>query len=632
MALNCKKIQEKKMKKLVTSIFIISFLFFINHSICLGATVKVGKISESLDANHPRLMLSDKALMNLKNRYKEDKVLQRYVKDVLERAEECCKKPPLKYQKIGPRLLQVSRDCLDRTYALGFAYRWTGNEKFAAKAKENLLTVCDFNDWNPSHFLDVAEMTHAVGLGYDWLYKSLDEESRKTIKAGLIKNGLEPGVQAYSDKGHWFKTSPFNWNQVCSGGLIIGALAIAESDPQFAQKIVPAAVESIAIAIKTYGPDGSWPEGPGYWEYATDYTAYAIAALDTALGQDFALSKIEGLSKAGYFPIYSAGPTGLYLNYADSGEKRSRNNMWCLFWLSQKFRNPFFADDEHNILSKQPAKPQHVIWYVPKSEGAEQKRDLNRYFVGQVETAIFRSGWESKEDLFVGIKAGFNQVNHGHLDLGNFEMDALGVRWVRDLGSDYYNLPGYWEGKKGGYRWTYYRLNSQSHSVPLINSENQNELAKSKIKDFKGQANLPFAIVDYTEAYEKYARKAERGVLIIANEKAVLIQDEFELKEPCDFRWAVTTDADIEIQQKGVAVLSLGGKKLIAKILSPANVNFEAGSAEQKPPQAVNKGVKRLMIKIPKAENNIRVAVLLSPVWSEENAVKSAEVKPLSDW
>jgi hypothetical protein len=620
------------MKKLLANVFIISFLFSINNSVCLGATAKVGNIRDSLDTNHPRLMLNDRALTNLKNRYKEDKVLQRYVKDVLDKAEACCEKPPLKYQKNGPRLLQVSRDCLDRTYALALAYRWTGGEKYAAKAKENLLTVCDFNDWNPSHFLDVAEMSHAVGLGYDWLYTSLDEGSKKKIKEGLIRNGLEPGLKSYAGSGHWFRRSPFNWNQVCNGGLIVGALAIADSDPQFAEKIVPAAIESIAIAIKTYGPDGSWPEGPGYWEYATDYTAYAIAALDTALGQDYALSKIEGLSKAGYFPIYSAGPTGLYLNYADSGEKRSRNSMWCLFWLSQKFRNPFFADDEHNILSKQPARPQHVIWYVPKSEGTQENKDLNRYFGGQVETAVFRSGWGGSEDLFIGIKAGFNQVNHGHLDLGNFELDALGVRWVRDLGSDNYNLQGYWEGKKGGYRWTYYRLNSQSHSVPLINNENQNELAKSRIAKFEGQASSPFAIVDFTEAYEKFVKKAERGVSIVGNGKAVLIQDEFELKEPCDFLWAVTTDANIEIKDIGAAVLSLGGKKLIAKILSLENVNFEAGSAEQKPPQAANKGVKRLMMKIPKAAKNIRVAVLLAPVWSEDNFIKSAQIKPLSDW
>ena len=39
---------------------------------------------------------------------------------------------------------------------------------------------------------------------------------------------------------------------------------------------------------------------------------------------------------------------------------------------------------------------------------------------------LFRSSWGDPNAIFVGIKAGYNQAHHGHLDLGNFEMDALG--------------------------------------------------------------------------------------------------------------------------------------------------------------------------------------------------------------
>ena len=84
-----------------------------------------------------------------------------------------------------------------------------------------------------------------------------------------------------------------------------------------------------------------------------------------------------------------------------------------------------------------------------------------------------RSAWDDPNALFAGIKAGYNQVNHGHLDLGNFELDALGVRWARDLGSENYNLPGYWEGKRGGQRWSYYRLGSASHNVVMLGGQHQ---------------------------------------------------------------------------------------------------------------------------------------------------------------
>jgi len=296
-------------------------------------------VLSSLEKDHPRLMLKDRDLGRLRASFPEDDALQKCWRDVQASAEACLQKRPLVYKKVGPRLLSVSRDCLGRVYALAFAYRWTGEERFAAKAREHLLEVCAFEDWNPSHFLDTAEMSHAVGVGYDWLYGYLDDDTRRVIAEALIEKGLKPGLAVYEENGWWVR-SEHNWNQVCNGGMIIGALAIAETDPSYAERIIPVAVESLPRALKSYGPDGAWGEGPGYWHYATRYTAYGLTALETALGRTFGLLDVEGLSKAGAFPIYMTGPTGLYLNFADVGERSARRPMACMFWLAREFHNP----------------------------------------------------------------------------------------------------------------------------------------------------------------------------------------------------------------------------------------------------------------------------------------------------
>jgi hypothetical protein len=587
-------------------------------------------VLKTLEKSHPRLMLKDKDLQRLEELYTEDKVLQKYLKDVLEEADDCAGKPMLTYRKIGPRLLHVSRECLRRVYALGLAYRWTGEEKYAGKAVDNMLTVCTFKDWNPSHFLDTAEMSHAVGLGYDWLYSYMDAATREKIKAGLIKNGLEPGLAAYQKSG-WVR-SEHNWNQVCNGGLIVGALAIAESDPQYSEQIVTAAVRSLPRAIKSYGPDGAWGEGPGYWSYATHYTAYGLAALQSALDNDFNLLQIEGLAEAGDFPIYTAGPTGLYFNMADIGEKSSRRTLPCLFWLARTFDKPFYAYDERAVLAKHRASPQHVVWYMPEPDGKPPAKDLDRYFRGPVEVAVFRSAWDDPEALWVGVKAGYNQVNHGHLDLGNFELDALGERWVRDLGSDNYNLPGYWDNKRGGMRWSYYRLNSKSHSVPLLGGEDQDPMAKSKFIKFESKRLSAFALIDLTSAYDKYAKKVTRGLAMTRGRETVLVQDEFEIEKPCELIWAMTTDAEISLEKEWIAKLSIDGKELVARVMSPYHAPFTVDSAEQKPPQKTNKGVKRLIVRLDDAKSDVRVAVLLSPVWKGGHYISSVELKPLADW
>jgi hypothetical protein len=597
------------------------------------ATVESSDVLKTLDKSHPRLMLKDKDLEHLKELYEKDEVLKKCLRDVLDEANNCAGKPMLTYRKIGPRLLSVSRECLRRIYALGLAYRWTGEEKYAGKAVDNMLTVCAFNDWNPSHFLDTAEMSHAVGIGYDWLYSYMDAGTREKIKAGLIRNGLEPGLEAY--KNAWWARSEFNWNQVCNGGLITGALAIAESDPQYAEQMVPAAVKSLPIALASYGPDGAWGEGPGYWSYATHYTAYGLAALQSALGKDFDLPKIEGLCEAGDFPIYTAGPTGLYLNMADVGEKSSRRTLPCLFWLARTFNKPFYAHEERTMLAKYKASPQHVVWYQPEPGGKLPARDLDRYFRGPVEVVVFRSEWDNPDALWAGIKAGYNQVNHGHLDLGNFELDALGVRWVRDLGSDDYNLPGYWDSKRGGMRWSYYRLNSKSHSVPLLAGENQDPMATSKFIKFESKqssAFAAFALIDLTSAYEKYVKKVTRGIAMIDGREAVLVQDEFEIEKPCELIWAMTTDAEISLKKDWIARLTIDGKELVAKVLSPYHAPFTVESAEQKPPEKTNKGVKRLILRLDNAKGNVRVAILLSPVWKDGHYISSVGTKPLAEW
>ena len=56
---------------------------------------------------------------------------------------------------------------------------------------------------------------------------------------------------------------------------------------------------------------------------------------------------------------------------------------------------------------------------------------------------------------------------------------------------------------------------------------------------------------------------------MIEGRRAVLVQDEFEIKTPCEVAWGMTTDAEIDIKEKTVAVLKLKGKELTARLLSP---------------------------------------------------------------
>jgi hypothetical protein len=471
-------------------------------------------------------------------------------------------------------------------------------------------------------------MTNAVATGYDWLHGILDDKTRTTLHDAILRLGLAPGLAAYEKKKYWFPRGENNWNQVCNFGLTVGALAVADTDPDVANRILAGALKSLPKAMQHYAPDGAWMEGPGYWNYATRYTCYGIAALDTALGRDLGTSKYPGFSVSGYFPIYGAGSTGCYLCFADAGMLSRRRALNPLFFLARKYKCPAFADGEHEILRDNRADAYHVIWYQPPS-GRAHARDLDRYFDGPVEVASLRTRWGDPDALWVGVKAGYNKVPHGHLDLGNFELDALGARWAVDLGSDNYNLPGYWDGKEGGKRWSYYRLNSHSHNVPTLDGKNQLVAGKAAFVKWHARPDEGAAVIDLTTAYREVARAA-RGVRLLRRQNVVLVQDEFGLKGPRDLLWGMTTPADIRIESDGSATLTCRKKTLRVFVLAPEKARFEAGSAERKKPDRDNKGMKRLRLRLKQVSGAQRVAVLFVPGGAPR--APSVAVKPLAQW
>lgn len=565
---------------------------------------------KTLKKDHPRLLMTDERLRELKEQHKSDHILQGYVRDVLRAADRDLTASPLKYEiPDGLRLLAVSRACLDRTLRLGLAWRWTGERKYADQAIANLLAVCDFKDWNPRHFLDTAEMSCAVGIGYDWLYSAMDSKTRKTVREGLIRLGMKapPG---------WGISAENNWNMVCNGGLIVGALAIADTDPEYAQLIIPRAIKNLPKATKYIAPDGAWNEGPGYWQYATDFLAFGIASMDSALGKDFGLGDTPALDKTGWFPIYTAGPSGHFMCFADAGfqkvndpKSKGRGTMPVLFWLARKFNNPEFSAAEAEVVEIHHAQARHVIWYCPPTKS--KSRQLDRQFRGSVPIVTMRSDWNDPQALWVGVKGGFNKVNHGHLDLGNFELEAQGVRWALDLGSDNYNLPGYWDGKEGGQRWHVWRLSSESHNVLIISGRGQLVNGVVPVTSFSAGATS----IDLTSAYADRASKVSRTVELNKARTTVTITDEVKLSAAAEVIWGMSTDAEVAPQARGKALLKRNGRELRMTIVEPAGASFEVIDVpEPEPPLKSLKGIRRLQVRCRfPAHKDARIAIRFEP-------------------
>jgi hypothetical protein len=186
---------------------------------------------KTLRPEHPRLILLERDMDHLRSIIQQYPLARKIDGDLVREAERLLATPSVEYKLVGPSLLAQSRLCLERVHTLALVYRLSGRTPFLNRAVQELRAAADFKDWNPAHFLDTAEMIHAFAIGYDWLYAALAPEDRAWIRAAIIEKGLNPAIAAYASQAPWVN-SRLNGNLVCNGGIAIGALAVAEEEPE----------------------------------------------------------------------------------------------------------------------------------------------------------------------------------------------------------------------------------------------------------------------------------------------------------------------------------------------------------------------------------------------------------------
>lgn len=571
------------MKGLVSKIFSTVFLTVFSLGACAQGT-SVRNVQEMPD--HPRILLfkgeEEKILKNLQSDAGWGKVHDMIIGE----CNDIVGKPPLERVLIGRRLLDKSREALKRIFYLSYAYRMTGNKIYLDRAEKELLAVSEFSDWNPSHFLDVAEMTMAVSIGYDWLYHSLSETTRAMLREAIIQKGLNPSLD--SKYNSWLKAS-HNWNQVCNAGMTFGALAVWETNSQLAARIIERSVSSITLPMADYLPDGAYPEGYGYWDYGTSFNVMFISAYEKVFNTKFDGSAVDGILKTPYYMVNMTGPTGLCFNYSDNGSGAGVHP--AMFWLASRIGDNKVLYEEKKFLGKMKNAgnrllPAMLIWNTGiNTSSITAPEKLIWVGHGKNPVAMMRTSWSDQNALFIGLKAGSPRVNHGHMDVGSFVMESEGVRWAMDFGpQDYNSLESkgvdLWNMSQNSQRWEVFRYNNFVHNTLTINGQLQRVDGTADIISFSDMPSFMNAITDISPVYFNQLSAAKRGIAIV-DKKYVVVRDELQpLSDNTTVRWTMLTPADVKISGPGTAELTKNGKKLIIRVALPDNVIMRTWSTE----------------------------------------------------
>lgn len=583
--------------------------------------------------DHPRLFATAERFAKLKAAYLSPTPSQAktWAQNAINSANTILTTPPIVYAPdVRSVILNDARKVVDRMYKLGVAYWMTNDPQYAERAWTELSTVADntlFPNWNPSHFLDVAEMTHGCAIGYDWFYHYWDATRRTTIRTAIINKGLTPGLSQFTSNAGWSQSDGNNWNQVCTGGLSMGALVVGTESEALVENILNRSINSTRPCWKHFTTDnGAWYEGPGYWGYTTEYGMRMLAGLEWVLGSDFGISNTQNVSEAGYGPINSLGTSNVIFNYADAGAGGGTRGPQFQ-WMARRYGIAAY-DGWENTGSGSALS---ALWWNDHAgvTVANNGSAADMAFHGEEGTAFeaqemvtMRGKWADSRATFVGTKGGQMGADHGNLDAGTFVLDALGKRWFHDLGGDNYALTNYFSGTpnaSGVDRWDYYRMRPEGQNTLAINPDGTAGMVLNAVAPLTAYQSEPggsssFSIHDLTPVYTGMS-KVWRGVRLMGARDEVLVQDEIQVATGKTVWWFAhyTHPATgVVIDPDGTsAMLTQGAERLWCKILSSSGT-FQImdavplpGSANPvtTPAQNANAGHKKLAINLTNVTN-----------------------------
>jgi hypothetical protein len=352
-----------------------------------------------------------------------------------------------------------------------------------------------------------------------------------------------------------------------------------------------------------------------------------ISALETALGTDWGLTKCPGFLASAAALVEQTGPTGRPFNFSDGHDNVVFDP--TLFWFAQRLNNPSLIYFQSLILQQKLSAPVAkvedenltpllAIWIMnlPKIIPAPNL-PLAWFGDGPNPVGVYRSSWTDTNALFLAFKGGSAGLNHAHMDAGSFVLDADGVRWATDLGSqDYFSVEKHgwalFSMTQNSDRWRVFRLNNYSHNTLTLGNQLHNMRGDARITNFKTNS----ATVDLSRIFRGQASNVTRQ-FFVGPDRSVRIHDEiFGASPGLAVRWQMVTAAKIKTK-KDQATLRSNGKILTAKILSPAGAQFTTASA-QPPNDGVNEpnpGYKMLVVNLTvPASGNLELEIELQPV------------------
>ena len=528
---------------------------------------------------HPRIILTDHRLEELKKKIATDPVSKELAGELRRLADELVAGKEFEGWR-PPQWKLASTGAVPRISTLALMYRLHGKKKYLQEAERSLRQLAQeiINPQAGVEYLKRAAVLMALGIGFDWLHDDLSADTLDLIEHGIVEGGAADLLQRNK-----YKIPNNNWTTVSYGGTAVAMLAIAERTPELAAKAVNQAIRLLPTITAQYLPDGISFEGAHYWDFPMMYHVMATDALRTGLGNDHGLAAAPGLRPSFTWRIVARGPLGDDFHFGD-GERVNRA-VQSLSWAASEYDQPYMVNpaDVRRMMRKPERFKEKtwmvfpLIWLPADAKSQTPPKELLAFQGGGPSAnVLFRSAWNDPNATWLAIKGGRANVSHAHMDVGSFILEAGGVRWFEETSTHHYfsepftkyKIEDIWSyNNPNSDRWKVYAWNNHGHNTLTIADALHDPNATGSFSKFVNKPGQYSVRIDLTKVLGNAVDSATRYFRM--NSSQVMVEDRWTAGDkPVTMIARLHTSAQVEKVSDHQLRLTRNSKTLLMDIVS----------------------------------------------------------------
>jgi hypothetical protein len=500
-------------------------------------------------------------------------------------------------------------------YAL--AYVVDQNPAYLEKAWEGVSSVMNWPSWvHPVHEfmqldLDGSHTNVTLASVYDLLYHNLTDNQRREIEFMVYTRGLSHCIGGMAQH-FWADRYDSNWCSVCVSNMGLVAITMLDANALHLRinldakdamtEIIGECIERLNRFYDHIEEDGSWKEGPGYWNYGISTSMPFSDALKRLTSGKVNLFSHPKLRSTIEFPINCFLPPDRVVNFADCGKSFPGGMAYRKFAVEHSNAAASYFD----ILTT-GGKPSlglsELFWDASSVESRLPEPDHPSAYFPAAGWCIQRSSWSDPDATILALKIGATVEPHGHADVGNYIIHTHGKTVIRELGIGRYADPGEWIFK-----------DTDGHNLPLFDGKGQPrdirlegavlESHFSETHDFLKAEIGPAYGLDFLETFTRSYLYIRPDVFLVLDRIGVSETTHMESRIHISGK-VNPLDGHIELQNEGVNV---GVKLILPQDMSFAqdrHTGLKPGHAD---PESQEVDYLKLEMDLPRGTTTVAVA------------------------